>query len=71
MSNGNAGVQYLITAAKSASSGSSVHLQVLSALGEAGGDAAQAYLITLVKSSSTGSTVHKAAIAALGRASRA
>ncbi len=70
MSTGNAGVQYLISVAKSASNGSNGHLQALRALGEAGGDAAQEYLISVAKSASNGSAVHVTAIEALGRASR-
>lgn len=70
MSKGNSGVEYLISVADSASTGSAVHKVALSALGEAGGAAARDYLIGVAKSAAGGSAVQKEALEALGRASR-
>ena len=70
MSNGNSGPEYLVSLAKQASSGSTLHLAALKALGEAGGSASQEYLVSLARQVINGSTLHLATLEALGKACR-
>ncbi|NBB33765.1 hypothetical protein [Pseudomonas sp. BC115LW] len=70
MSSANKGVEYLVSAARAANNGTAVHLQALSALGDAGGPAAQEYLISVARAANSGTKVHMTALEALGRASR-
>lgn len=67
---GNSGVEHLISIAKGATKGGTLHTAVITALGEAGGQSARGYLIEVIDNATKGGTLQLAAIAALGRASR-
>ncbi|MDQ8935804.1 hypothetical protein [Acinetobacter rudis] len=65
-----AAVAHLISREKAINTGTTAHLAVVEALGEAGGVAAVAHLISREKAINTGTTAHLAVVKALGRAGR-